>query len=116
DGGEALACAAKVLRLPQRVYERILLLLDADHGASIAHVYRLAHLYETLDSHAASVMLAAMRGASFAATRAKYLPALHEDERQRARPTSSLRPALRHGASTPKTGNGATASKSATGY
>lgn len=84
-GGEPLACAARALDLPQPAFERILLFLDPARGASVPHVYRLARLYSTLDRHVALIMLAAFRGASLAAARAKYAPALHQDERQRAR-------------------------------
>ncbi len=95
-GGEPLACAARALDLPQATFERILLFLDPARGASVPYVYRLARLYSTLDRHVALVMLAAFRGASLAATRAKYTPVLHQDERQRARATEpTARPAPR---------------------
>jgi hypothetical protein len=84
-GGEALAAAAKALGVPQANFERILLFLDAGRGASVAEVYRLARLYEALTRHAAHVLVAALRGATLSATRARYAPHLYDDERTRAR-------------------------------
>jgi hypothetical protein len=51
-----------------------------------------------LSERAALVMLAAWRGASIAQTRAKYRPALYDDERQRARAaTPQARPSVQPG-------------------
>lgn len=98
-GGEPLACALKVLGMPGESYQRILLFLNPALGASVMEVYRLARLYEIIEPRAALVMLAAWRGATLAATRAKYRPALYDDERQRARTTPvQSRPALQPGA------------------
>jgi hypothetical protein len=88
-GGEPLACAAKALGMPSDVFQRVLLFLNPKLGASVTDVYRLARLYDTISERAALIMLTAWRGATVAATRAKYRPALYDDERQRARSTLS---------------------------
>lgn len=86
-GGEPLACALKALGMPGESYQRVLLFLNPSLGASVMEVYRLARLYEVIELRTALIMLAAWRGAALAATRAKYRPALYDDERQRARST-----------------------------
>jgi hypothetical protein len=95
-GGEPLACALKTLGMPGKSYQRVLLFLNPSLGASVMDVYRLARLYEVIEPRAALVMLAAWRGAALAATRAKYRPALYDDERQRAR-AAQPRPAVQPG-------------------
>ena len=51
------------------------------------YVYRLSRLYDRLSERSALIMLAAWRGSTMAVTRAKYRPALYDDERSaRARP------------------------------
>ena len=97
-GGEPLACALKTLGMPGESYQRVLLFLNPSLGASVMDVYRLARLYEVIEPRAALVMLAAWRGAALAATRAKYRPALYDDERQRARAAPAQpRPAVQPG-------------------
>ncbi|MBQ8105953.1 MULTISPECIES: DUF2336 domain-containing protein [unclassified Afipia] len=86
-GGEPLACALKALGMPGESYQRVLLFLNPSLGASVMDVYRLARLYEVIELRTALIMLAAWRGSALAATRAKYRPALYDDERQRARST-----------------------------
>lgn len=99
-GGEPLACAAKALGVPQAIFERIVLFLDARRGASVAEVYRLARLYEALTPHAATVLMAALRGATLSTARARYAPHLYDDERARARGAApTTRPAPLHGTS-----------------
>lgn len=88
-GGELLACAVKALGMPSDVFQRVLLFLNPTRGSSVTDVYRLARLYDTISERAALIMLTAWRGASVAATRAKYRPALYDDERQRVRSTSA---------------------------
>jgi hypothetical protein len=56
----------------------------------VATVYRLSRLYDRLSQHAALILLAAWRGATMPTARAKYRPMLHDDERHRARSTTSL--------------------------
>ncbi|CAN5128154.1 DUF2336 domain-containing protein [soil metagenome] len=85
-GGEPLACALKALGMPAESYQRVLLFLNPSLGASVMDVYRLARLYDIIDPRTALIMLAAWRGSALAASRAKYRPALYDDERQRARP------------------------------
>ena len=53
------------------------------------HVYRLSRLYDRLSERSALIMLAAWRGSTMAVTRAKYRPALYDDERNRARPAAA---------------------------
>src|SRR5277367_3046010 len=93
-GGEPLACAARALDMHSAVFQRVLLFLKPEIGTSVHHVYRLSRLYDRLSERSALVMLAAWRGSTMAVTRAQYRPALHDDERQRARMTpAQARPA-----------------------
>jgi hypothetical protein len=93
-GGEPLACAARAVDMPGEVFQRVLLFLKPDFGSSVHTVYRLSRLYERLSERSALVMLAAWRGATMAATRAKFRPGLYDDERNRARAASAqARPA-----------------------
>ena len=84
-GGEPLACAAKAIGIPSRIFQQNLLLLDPAIGTSITEVYRLARLYDVLSERSARIMLAAWRGATMTEARAKYRPALYHEERHRAR-------------------------------
>src|SRR5438309_3691703 len=98
-GGEPLACAAKALDMPSAVFQRVLLFLKPEIGTSVHHVYRLSRLYDRLSERSALVMLAAWRGSTLAVTRAKYRPAVHDDDRQRARATpAQTRPITQPGA------------------
>jgi Uncharacterised protein conserved in bacteria (DUF2336) len=99
-GGEPLACAARALAMPSAVFQRILLFLKPEMGASVQTVYRLSRLYDNLSERSALIMLAAWRGSVMAASRAKHRPALYDDERQRARVTTSpaARPEVQPGA------------------
>jgi len=94
ESGEALACALRALHMPLPVFERILLFLDPELGKSVERVYRLSRLYETLSERSSLIMLAAFRGATAAAVRARYAPLLHDDERTRARSSLAGRPAV----------------------
>ena len=97
--GEPLACAVKALGMPSAVYQRVLLFLNPEFGTSVNNVYRLSRLYDRLNERSALIMLAAWRGATLAVTRAKYKPALYDDERQRARSApAQTRPAVQPGA------------------
>jgi len=105
-GGEPLACAMKALGMPVPIFGHVLLFLKAEIGSSVTTVYRLSRLYDRLSERSALVMLAAWRGSTMAVTRAKYRPALHDDERQRARAAPArttvqqgLAPAVRTGTS-----------------
>ncbi len=84
-GGEPLACAAKALDMPSAVFQRVLLFLNPEFGSSVHYVYRLARLYDRLTERSALIMLAAWRGSTMAATRAKYRSSLYDDERHRVR-------------------------------
>ena len=88
--GEALACAARALAMPGEIFERVLLFLKPEWGSSVISVLRLARLYASLDEHVALIMLSIWRGAILAQTKAKYRPALYDDERRRARPATSV--------------------------
>ena len=94
-GGEPLACAAKALDMPSPVFQRVLLFLKPEVGSSVTQVYRLSRLYDHLHERSALIMLAAWRGATMAVARAKYRPALYDDDRQRARSApAQTRPAV----------------------
>jgi hypothetical protein len=55
-------------------------------------------MYDRLTERSALVMISAWRGSSMAAARAKYRPALYDDERQRTRSApSERRPAVQPG-------------------
>jgi hypothetical protein len=84
-GGEPLACAAKTLGMPPRIFQQILLFLNPEIGTSVISVYRLSRLYDVLGEHSALIMLAAWRGATMTEAKAKYRPSLYDDERHRAR-------------------------------
>lgn len=88
DSGEPLACCAKALGMSSPIFQRVLLFLKPEFGASVHHVYRLARMYDVLSERAALIMVAAWRGAHMAATRAKFRPSLYDDERARARPAA----------------------------
>jgi hypothetical protein len=105
-GGEPLACAMKALDMPAPVFQRVLLFLNPEF-ASVNNVYRLSRLYDRLSERSALVMLAAWRGSTMAISRAKYHPALYDDDRQRARATSAqTRPAVQPGSSVaPRSGS-----------
>jgi hypothetical protein len=98
-GGEPLATAVRALDMPSAVFQRVLMFLNPEFGSSVQNVYRLSRLYDRLSERSALVMLAAWRGSTMAATRAKYRPSLYDDERNRARAaTSQTRPAVQPGA------------------
>ncbi len=97
--GEPLACAVKALGMPSDVFQRVLMFLNPEFGSSVNNVYRLSRLYDRLSERSALIMLAAWRGATLAVTRARYQPALYDDERQRARAAPAQnRPAVQPGA------------------
>jgi hypothetical protein len=106
-GGEPLACAAKALDMPSAVFQRVLLFLKPEFGTSVNSVYRLSRLYDRLSERSALIMLAAWRGSTLAVTRAKYRPALYDDERHRARSApGQARPTVQPGSSiAPRTKN-----------
>jgi len=87
-GGEPLACAMKAVDMPSPVFQRVLMFLNPEF-ATVNNVYRLSRLYDRLSERSALIMLAAWRGSTMAATRAKYRPALYDDERNRARSASA---------------------------
>jgi hypothetical protein len=102
SGGEPLACAMRALDMPDTAFQRVLLFLKPEIGSSVQHVYRLARLYERLSERAALVMLAAWRGSTMEVARAKYRPALYDDERQRARiAPAQTRPTVQPGSAAP---------------
>jgi hypothetical protein len=97
-GGEPLACAARALDMPSAAFQRILMFLNPEFGSSVQNVYRLSRLYDRLSERSALVMLAAWRGSTMAVSRAKYRPALYDDERNRARAAApQTRPAVQPG-------------------
>jgi hypothetical protein len=101
-GGEPLALAMRALDMPSPVFQRVLLFLKPECGTSVQIVFRLSRLYDRLSERSALVMLAVWRGATIAATRAKYRPMLYDDERQQARPAQvSPRPTVQPGSAPP---------------
>jgi Uncharacterised protein conserved in bacteria (DUF2336) len=97
-GGEPLACAVRALDMSSAAFQRVLMFLNPEFGSSVNNVYRLSRLYDRLSERSALVMLAAWRGSTMALTRAKYRPALYDDERNRARAaTPQARPAVQPG-------------------
>ena len=107
-GGEPLACAARALDMPSAVFQRVLLFLKPEFGSSVDTVYRLSRLYDRLSERSALIMLAAWRGSTMAVTRAKYRPALYDDERHRARAAPAethAAPALPGAGVAPRTGS-----------
>ncbi|MDB5654444.1 MAG: hypothetical protein JWQ94_2057 [Tardiphaga sp.] len=96
--GEPLACCAKALGMDSAIFQRVLLFLNPEFGSSVTNVYRLSRLYDVLSERSALIMVAAWRGAIVAAPRAKYRPALYDDERHRARSAPSARPVVQPGA------------------
>jgi uncharacterized protein (DUF2336 family) len=101
-GGEPLASAMRALDMPGPVFQRVLLFLKPEFGTSVQIVFRLSRLYDRLSERSALVMLAVWRGATIAATRAKYRPMLYDDERQQARPAQvSPRPTVQPGSAPP---------------
>ena len=99
-GGEPLACAMKALDTPSAIFQRVLLFLNPEFGTSVQKVYRISRLYDRLSERSALVMIAAWRGSSMATARAKYRPALYDDERQRNRtPHGQPRPVAQPGTS-----------------
>ena len=105
-GGEPLACAARALDMPSAVFQRVLLFLNPEFGTSVNRVYRLSRLYDRLSERSALIMLAAWRGSTMAATRAKYRPSLYDDEHHRARAASAHpRPATQSPGVAPRKGS-----------
>jgi len=105
-GGEPLACCAKALGMSGAIFQRVLLFLNPEFGASVNNVYRLSRMYDVLTERAALIMVAAWRGAHLAATRAKFRPALYDDERHRARTTApTSRPNIQPGVDVTRTRN-----------
>lgn len=97
-GGEPLASAMRALDMPGPVFQRVLLFLKPEFGSSVHTVYRLSRLYDRLSERSGLVMLAAWRGSTLAASRAKFRPTLYDDERRRARAASApARPVLQPG-------------------
>jgi hypothetical protein len=105
-GGEPLACAARALDMPSAVFQRVLLFLNPAFGTSVYSVYRLSRLYDRLSERSALIMLAAWRGSTLAATRAKYRPSLYDDEQYRTRAASAhAGPAAQSPAVAPRKGS-----------
>lgn len=110
--GEPLACAAKALGMPSRIYQRVLLFLKPEIGTSVHTVYRLSRLYDVMQEQSALIMLAAWRGSTMAITRARYRSALYDDERGRARSTTTqtrVATQTANDAASPRTGSSKTA-------
>jgi len=99
-GGEPLACALKMLDMSSEAFQRVLLFLNPEVGASVATVYRLSRLYDQLSERSASILLAAWRSTVTPITRARYRPLLHDDERHHVRGSApQARPDSQHSGS-----------------
>ena len=97
-GGEPLACAMRALDVSGAAFQRILMFLNPEAGASVNYVYRLSRLYDRLSERSALVILAAWRGSTMAVARAKFRSSLYDDERQRVRAAAAqTRPAVQPG-------------------
>jgi hypothetical protein len=90
--GEPIACACKAVGMPDDVFQRVLLFLRPELGASVMDVFRLARLYAVLSERASLIMVSVWRGATVAHTQARYSASLYDDERRRARTASTSRP------------------------
>ena len=54
-GGEPLACCAKALGMHGAIFQRVLLFLNPEFGASVNNVYRLSRMYDVLTERAALI-------------------------------------------------------------
>jgi uncharacterized protein (DUF2336 family) len=90
--GEPIACACKAVGMPEEVFQRVLLFLRPELGASVMDVFRLARLYAVLSERASLIMVSVWRGATVAHVQARYSAGLYDDERRRARPAATGRP------------------------
>jgi hypothetical protein len=99
-GFEPIACACKAVGMPDEVFQRVLLFLKPELGASVMDVFRLARLYSVLSERASLIMVSVWRGATVSHVPARHSATLYDDERRRARlastgrPQSTARPAL----------------------
>lgn len=89
--GEPLLVAAKALRMPPVVLQRVLLFLTSSIGESVQRVFDLAALYERLSLQAAEKIVASLRGERTQKRRAVHQPVYHDDEASRGRRSSALR-------------------------
>src|SRR4029077_2128882 len=90
--GEPIACACRAVDMPEEVFQRVLLFLRPELGASVVNVFRLARLYSVLSERASLIMVSVWRGATVAHTQARHSAGLYDDERRRARPVATSRP------------------------
>lgn len=86
--GEALVIIARAIGMKAPVLQRILLFLNPAIGQSIERVYDLANLFDELPAPAAAHMLSLWIKPA-APKRPAHAPALYDDERRRARPTTN---------------------------
>jgi hypothetical protein len=108
-GGEPIACACKAVGMEGPIFQRVLLFLKPELGASVIEVFRLARLYSGLRDRAALIMIEVWRGATLAKVRARYRPVLYDDERRSARSAgvaSSRGEAARPAAAAPRSETG----------
>jgi uncharacterized protein (DUF2336 family) len=91
-GGEPIACACKAVGMPEDTFQRVLLFLKPELGASVPEVFRLARLYPEVSERASLIMVSVWRGATVAHSQARYSAGLYDDERRRARPAGTNRP------------------------
>ena len=89
--GEPIACACKAVGMDDETFQRVLLFLKPAVGASVMEVFRLARLYAVLSERASLIMVSVWRGATVAHAQARFSATLYDDERRRARATSTSR-------------------------
>ncbi len=77
--------------MPEDVFQRVLLFLKPELGASVMEVFRLARLYSVLSERASLIMVSVWRGATVAHGEPRYSAGLYDDERRRARTVSTGR-------------------------
>jgi uncharacterized protein (DUF2336 family) len=88
--GEPLVIAAKALRVPSPVLQRILLLLNPAIGHSVTRVHELARLFDEMTLDAADEMVEIWRGPRV--RKPAHEAVLYDDERRPARNVTSVPP------------------------
>jgi hypothetical protein len=107
ESGEPVVVAAKVLKMPPEVLQRILLFLNPTVGHSVARVHALAELYEEMTVPAAEQLLAIWQALPRAVQQTVgHRPLLWDDDpRQRPREPLAERRGLPFGRAPPQRRN-----------
>jgi hypothetical protein len=88
ESGEPVVVAAKVLGMPDEVFQRIVMFLNPAIGQSVERVHALARLYEDVTPTAAARMLSIWRGEG-TRRRPAHAPLYWDDEQRSARALSN---------------------------